>query len=56
MQQLLCNSSTMKIPLNGMTVHFSYDYVYPEQYDYMCALKQTLSKSVDVQPNVKKKV
>ena len=32
----------MKIPLDGLTVYFPYDYVYPEQYDYMYALKQTL--------------
>jgi len=32
----------MKIPLDGITVYFPYDYVYPEQYDYMYALKQTL--------------
>eukprot|EP01084_Bolivina_argentea_P006837 12916_1 len=32
----------MKIPLDGLTVYFPYDYVYPEQYDYMYSLKQTL--------------
>ena len=35
----------MKIPLDGLTVYFPYDYVYPEQYDYMYALKQTLDIS-----------
>mgnify|MGYP002701001081 CR=1 FL=1 len=32
----------MKIPFGNLTVYFPYDYVYPEQYDYMMALKQTL--------------
>ncbi|ETO02050.1 hypothetical protein RFI_35386, partial [Reticulomyxa filosa] len=32
----------MKIPVEDLIVYFPYDYVYPEQYDYMVALKQTL--------------
>ena len=32
----------MKFRLDELTVYFPYDYIYPEQYDYMVALKKTL--------------
>ena len=32
----------MKIQMQDMIVYFPYDYVYPEQYDYMLSLKETL--------------
>lgn len=32
----------MKLKIDGLTVYFPYDYVYPEQYDYMRHLKNTL--------------
>lgn len=28
----------MKFNLDGLTVYFPYSYLYPEQYQYMCAL------------------
>ena len=32
----------MKLNIDGLLVHFPYEYVYPEQYMYMRELKQTL--------------
>ncbi|KAJ3591231.1 hypothetical protein NHX12_009177 [Muraenolepis orangiensis] len=32
----------MKINIEGLLVHFPYDYIYPEQYSYMLELKRTL--------------
>ena len=32
----------MKFNLDGMDVYFPYDYIYPEQYEYMLELKRTL--------------
>eukprot|EP00051_Salpingoeca_urceolata_P018231 m.254711 g.254711 ORF g.254711 m.254711 type:complete len:754 (+) comp19149_c0_seq6:448-2709(+) len=32
----------MRIPLEGLEVFFPYDYVYPEQYEYMLELKRIL--------------
>ena len=32
----------MKIPMGDMIIYFPYDYVYPEQYEYMSSLKKTL--------------
>lgn len=32
----------MKIKIEEITVYFPYDYIYPEQYHYMCELKKCL--------------
>ncbi len=32
----------MKLNLNGLLVHFPYDYIYPEQFSYMLELKRCL--------------
>nr|WCZ58753.1 general transcription and DNA repair factor IIH [Seculamonas ecuadoriensis] len=32
----------MKFDLEGLTVYFPYDYIYPEQYNYMLELKRAL--------------
>lgn len=32
----------MRINIDGLTVYFPYPRVYPEQYEYMCSLKETL--------------
>ncbi|CAH0546037.1 unnamed protein product [Brassicogethes aeneus] len=32
----------MKISVDGLIVYFPYDYIYPEQYAYMCELKKSL--------------
>ena len=32
----------MKFILEGLTVYFPYDYIYPEQYQYMRELKHAL--------------
>ena len=32
----------MKFQIEGLTVYFPYDYVYPEQYQYMRELKHAL--------------
>lgn len=32
----------MKIQIDELTVYFPYDYIYPEQYHYMCELKKCL--------------
>ncbi|KAG0590857.1 hypothetical protein M758_1G127300 [Ceratodon purpureus] len=32
----------MKFKIDGLTVYFPYEYIYPEQYDYMMDLKRTL--------------
>lgn len=32
----------MKFNLEGLTVYFPYDYIYPEQYQYMRELKHAL--------------
>lgn len=32
----------MKIKIDEITVYFPYDYIYPEQYHYMCELKKCL--------------
>lgn len=32
----------MKFELDGLTVYFPYEFIYPEQYKYMIALKQAL--------------
>jgi DNA excision repair protein ERCC-2 len=35
----------MKINIEGLTVYFPYEYIYPEQYSYMLELKRTLDAS-----------
>lgn len=32
----------MKFVLEGLTVYFPYDYIYPEQFKYMLELKHAL--------------
>ena len=32
----------MELDVDGLSVIFPYDYIYPEQYDYMCDLKRIL--------------
>ncbi|XP_077142489.1 general transcription and DNA repair factor IIH helicase subunit XPD isoform X2 [Ranitomeya variabilis] len=32
----------MKLNIEGLLVHFPYEYIYPEQYSYMLELKRTL--------------
>ena len=32
----------MKFQIEGLTVYFPYDYIYPEQYQYMRELKHAL--------------
>jgi hypothetical protein len=32
----------MKFMLEGLTVYFPYEYIYPEQYRYMLELKRSL--------------
>ena len=34
--------TTMKFQLEGLTVYFPYEYIYPEQYQYMLELKHSL--------------
>ena len=32
----------MRFQLEGLTVYFPYEYIYPEQYQYMLELKHAL--------------
>lgn len=32
----------MKFTLEGLTVYFPYEFIYPEQYKYMLELKRSL--------------
>ncbi|VEN48606.1 unnamed protein product [Callosobruchus maculatus] len=32
----------MRLSIDGLTVYFPYEYIYPEQYSYMCELKKAL--------------
>ena len=32
----------MKFQLEGLTVYFPYEFIYPEQYQYMLELKRSL--------------
>jgi hypothetical protein len=32
----------MRFELEGLTVYFPYEYIYPEQYQYMLELKHSL--------------
>ncbi|KAJ8925242.1 hypothetical protein NQ315_001429 [Exocentrus adspersus] len=31
----------MRLSVDGLIVYFPYDYIYPEQYAYMCELKKS---------------
>ena len=33
----------MKFQIEGLTVYFPYEYIYPEQYQYMRELKHALT-------------
>jgi DNA excision repair protein ERCC-2 len=35
-------AAEMKFKIEGLTVYFPYEFIYPEQYDYMVDLKRTL--------------
>lgn len=35
-----------RIEVDGLIVYFPYEYIYPEQYDYMCELKKALDAKV----------
>lgn len=35
-----------RLNIEGLLVHFPYDYIYPEQYSYMLELKRTLDAKV----------
>jgi hypothetical protein len=35
-----------RINIDGLTVYFPYEYIYPEQYSYMQELKRTLDAEV----------
>jgi hypothetical protein len=34
--------SKMKFEIDDLIIYFPYDYIYPEQYNYMVELKKTL--------------
>ena len=36
----------MIIDIAGLCVYFPYDYIYPEQYQYMVFIKRTLDDGV----------
>jgi len=42
-------SSIMIFTLEGLTVYFPYDYIYPEQYKYMLELKHGLDAKARAQ-------
>ena len=44
--QVAAGCGGMKIKLEGLTVFFPYEYIYPEQYQYMVKLKQALDAKV----------
>lgn len=35
-----------RLSVDGLLVYFPYEYIYPEQYDYMLELKRTLDAKV----------
>lgn len=35
-----------RLNVDGLIVYFPYDYIYPEQYAYMCELKRALDAKV----------
>lgn len=35
-----------RLSVDGLLVYFPYDYIYPEQYAYMCELKKALDAKV----------
>lgn len=35
-----------RLSVDGLIVYFPYDYIYPEQYAYMCELKRALDAKV----------
>lgn len=37
-----------RISVDGLLVYFPYEYIYPEQYEYMLELKRTLDAKVIV--------
>lgn len=49
MQSTSCKNPFIEIfrlNVNGLVVYFPYDYIYPEQYAYMCDLKRALDAKV----------
>lgn len=41
-------SYSCRISVDGLLVYFPYEYIYPEQYDYMLELKRTLDAKVNL--------
>lgn len=39
-------SYKMKFDIDGVPIYFPYEYIYPEQYEYMVELKHALDKKV----------
>ena len=37
-----CSRFIMKFNIDELTIYFPYEYIYPEQYSYMCSLKEAL--------------
>lgn len=37
-----------RLNVDGLIVYFPYDYIYPEQYAYMCELKKAIDAKVRV--------
>ena len=42
----MCTSLADRIYIDGMPVYFPYEFIYPEQYQYMLELKRTLDAKV----------
>lgn len=40
-----------RLSVDGLIVYFPYDYIYPEQYAYMCELKRALDAKVRILPH-----
>lgn len=36
-----------RLSVDGLLVYFPYEYIYPEQYAYMCELKKALDAKVN---------
>ena len=44
LQRLLCLLLPMRFLIDDLEIIFPYDYIYPEQYAYMCELKKVLDR------------
>lgn len=45
-----------RLDVDGLTVYFPYEYIYPEQYSYMVELKKTLDAKVSYQRVPRRKI